>query len=204
MAQQTTEKSQENMTAPNRDEYCNPDRNPTTSEVPELARITRQKKLRSALMGARANNLRAKETADARELAPDNEERIKGVEVQHRRVHYHLLTVYLLFGYLLYLQFSPASVVVNEQRLQSQQVLLVDDSGVVRMQVRMYSDRPILQLLDSNGTARLSLGMRFDDSPFIDFADRDGKTRASFHMTGSDEPAIRLYGEDGKASFALN
>lgn len=155
-------------------------------------------------MGARANNLRAKETADARELAPDNEERIKGVEVQHRRVHYHLLTVYLLFGYLLYLQFSPAPVVVDEQRLQSQQVLLVDDSGVVRMQVRMYSDRPILQLLDSNGTARLSLGMRFDDSPFIDFADRDGKTRASFHMTGSDEPAIRLYGEDGKASFALN
>lgn len=130
--------------------------------------------------------------------------RLKGLESQNRRLRFLVFTAYLLCGFVLYLQFSPTHSVVEEKRTQSKEVLLVDNSGLARMHLRMYSDRPVLQLLDSNGTPRLSLGMRFDEAPFIDFSDKAGRTRATFNMSELDEPAIRLYDENGEPSFTLN
>lgn len=130
--------------------------------------------------------------------------RLKGLESQNRRLRFLVFTAYLLCGFVLYLEFAPTHSVVEETRTQSKEVLLVDNSGLARMHLRMYSDRPVLQLLDSNGTPRLSLGMRFDEAPFIDFSDKAGRTRATFNMSELDEPAIRLYDENGEPSFTLN
>lgn len=161
----------------------------------------------SARLTPKANRAEIPEESErgrSRRSASDVTSRLKSLETQNRRLQFLLLTAYLLFGYLVYLQLAPAQVVVEETRSQSKEVLLVDDSGMARMHLRMYSERPILQLLDGNGTARLSLGMRFDDAPFIEFTDREGRTRASFNLSELDEPAIRLFDEDGKASFILN
>ena len=61
-----------------------------------------------------------------------------------------------------------------------------------------------MQLLDTSGKPRLSLGMRFDDTPFIDLSDRTGRTRATLELTEKDEPALRLFDENGEPTFNIN
>jgi hypothetical protein len=98
----------------------------------------------------------------------------------------------------------PAATIVKQTLMESEEVKLVDNSGATRMFLRMYSRVPVLQLLDSNGKPRMSLGLRFDDTPFLDLSDKTGRTRATFEMTEEDEPTLKLFNKDGEVSFAIN
>ena len=98
----------------------------------------------------------------------------------------------------------PDSILVKQILMESEEVKLVDNTGKTRLFLRMYSRVPVLQLLDTNGKHRMSLGLRFDDTPFIDLSDKTGRTRATFEMTAKDEPTLKLFNEDGEVSFAIN
>ena len=98
----------------------------------------------------------------------------------------------------------PAATIVKQTLMESEEVKLVDNSGATRLFLRMYSRVPVLQLLDTNGKPRMSLGLRFDDTPFIDLSDKTGRTRATFEMTEDDEPTLKLFNKEGEVSFAIN
>lgn len=202
MAEHTIRQSENEMSNPN--VHRNPHQNQNSFKASEFRSVDTPESARPTPGDISTNIPHETERGQSRRSPSDVSKRLNGLEAQNRRLQFLLLTVYLLFGYLLHLQFSPNEVVVEEKLTQTKEVILADNAGLARMHIRMYSDRPILQLLDGNGTARLSLGMRFDDAPFIDFADKDGKTRASFNMSETDEPAIRIYDRDGKPSFTVN
>lgn len=202
MAEHTIQRTDNEMSDSN--EHRNPHQNPTSFKASEFRRVDTPESVRLTPREIPTNIPHETERGQSRRSPSGVTRRLSSLEAQNRRLQFLLLTAYLFFGYLLYLQFSPNEVVVEEKLTQTKEIILADESGLARMHLRMYSDRPILQLLDGNGTARLSLGMRFDDAPFIELADRDGKTRASFNMSETDNPAIRIYGRDGKPSFTLN
>lgn len=131
-------------------------------------------------------------------------ERLDALERSNRRMRLGLwmsmLAVLLLGGHALF----PAATIVKQTLMESEEVKLVDNSGATRLFLRMYSRVPVLQLLDSNGKPRMSLGLRFDDTPFIDLSDKTGRTRATFEMTEDDEPTLKLFNQDGEVSFAIN
>lgn len=102
------------------------------------------------------------------------------------------------------MQLFPDSVIVKQTLLESEEVKLIDKSGATRLFLRMYSRVPVLQIIDSKGKPRMSIGLRFDDTPFIDLSDHTGKTRATFEMTEDDEPTLRLFDANGETSFAIN
>ena len=81
---------------------------------------------------------------------------------------------------------------------------LFDELGNTRMYMRVYSGVPVVQLIDENGTPRLSLGLRYDDSPFISLSDVHGQTRASLQVGANDSPALQLFDQNGEPSFSAN
>ena len=129
--------------------------------------------------------------------------RLEKVEARYRRVKLAFIGLSLFCGYLAVHQLVPPSVLVKRTLMESEELKLVDGAGNTRFFLRMYSRVPVLQLLDTNGKPRMSLGMRFDETPFIDLSDKRGRTRATFEMTGEDEPMLRLFDEDGEATFKL-
>lgn len=95
-------------------------------------------------------------------------------------------------------------VIVRQKLMESKELKLVDNDGNARLFLRMYSKVPVLQIMDSNGKPRMSLGLRFDDSPFVDLSDRSGRTRATFEITEDDAPAIRMFDANGNPTFNIN
>jgi len=95
-------------------------------------------------------------------------------------------------------------VIVRQRLMESRELTLVDNAGNARLFVRMYSKVPVLQIMDSNGKPRMSLGLRFDDTPFVDLSDRTGRTRATFEMTEHDTPALRMFDQNGNPTFTIN
>lgn len=95
-------------------------------------------------------------------------------------------------------------VIVRQKLMESRELTLLDNDGNARLFLRMYSKVPVLQIMDSNGRPRMSLGLRFDDTPFLDLSDSSGRTRATFEMTEDDTPALRLFDENGTRTFNIN
>lgn len=132
------------------------------------------------------------------------QERIERLEKQARRMRYAVLAAVVFCVALTAQAAFPDSTIVKQTLMESEEVKLVDNAGHTRLFLRMYSRVPVLQLLDTSGKPRMSLGLRFDDTPFIDLSDRTGRTRATFEMTEQDEPTLKLFNEDGEVSFAIN
>lgn|GEM_PF-5301932 len=130
--------------------------------------------------------------------------RIARVERQNRWLRYGflLLAVLLLWGG--YDRFFPEGVTIHKTILESKELKLLDNAGNPRLFLRMYSRVPVLQLMDSKGKPRMSLGLRFDDAPFIDLSDQSGRTRATLEITKHDTPALRLFDEKGAVKFQIN
>jgi hypothetical protein len=131
------------------------------------------------------------------------ENRVAQVETQNRRLKWGIVGILLMLGYLSYEKFAPADIIVRQTLMESEEVKLVDKSGQTRFFLRMYSRVPVLQLLDTSGKPRMSLGLRFDDTPFIDLSDRSGNTRATFEMTAQDQPTLKLFDEQGETTFTV-
>lgn len=138
------------------------------------------------------------------EAGPWIASRLDRLERQHRRTRVVVVALLLLGAYLVFVELAPRQLVVEKTHVESKELKLTDAAGTTRMFLRMYSDAPVLQLMDSHGQARLSLGMRFDDTPFIALSDGNGQTRATLEMTEGDEPALRLYDANGDPSFHAN
>ncbi len=130
--------------------------------------------------------------------------RIARLEGQNRRAQLMLLVAYMLLGYMIFLLTTDSQTVLEQTGAASKEIKLVNSAGTAQMYLRIYSGKPVIQLLDSQGTSRLSLGVRFDDTPFIDFSDKEGRTRGSFSMTENDEPTVEIFDESGKTSFTFN
>lgn len=95
-------------------------------------------------------------------------------------------------------------VIVQQRLMESRELTLLDNAGNARLFLRMYSKVPVLQIMDSNGKPRMSLGLRFDDTPFLDLSDSTGRTRATFEMTEQDAPALRMFDQNGNPTFTIN
>jgi len=130
--------------------------------------------------------------------------RLERVERQNRWMRLGFLILLLLGGYAVSDKLDLDQAIVRQTLLESQELKLLDNDGNARLFVRMYSRVPVLQVLDSTGKPRMSLGLRFDDTPFIDLSDGQGRTRATFEMTEEDAPAMRLMDESGETTFRIN
>ncbi len=96
------------------------------------------------------------------------------------------------------------TIIVQQKLMESKELTLIDNKGNTRMFIRMFSRVPVLQILDSNGKPRMSMGLRFDDTPFIDLSDRKGNTRATLEITADDSPALTMFNEQGDTTFTIN
>ena len=130
-------------------------------------------------------------------------ERMGRVERQNRWMKFTLLGLAIVTAYLAFDLLAPKDVIVRQTLLESEEVKLIDKTGQTRFFLRMYSRVPVLQLLDSSGKPRMSLGLRFDDSPFVDLSDKTGTTRATFEMTAEDTPTLELFDENGETTFKI-
>ena len=130
--------------------------------------------------------------------------RLERVERQNRWMRLGFLLLLLLGGYAVSDKLDLDQAIVRQTLLESQELKLIDGDGNARLFVRMYSKVPVLQIMDTTGKPRMSLGLRFDDTPFIDLSDGSGRTRATFEMTEEDAPAMRLMDEAGKTTFRIN
>ena len=110
----------------------------------------------------------------------------------------------LLGAYAVSDRFDLEQAVVTPTLLESRELKILDSDGNARLFVRMYSRVPVLQVMDTAGKPRMSLGLRFDDTPFIDLSDATGRTRATLEMTEDDAPAMRLMDENGETTFRIN
>ena len=95
-------------------------------------------------------------------------------------------------------------VIVRQKLMESKELTLLDNDGNARLFLRMYSKVPVIQIMDSNGRPRMSMGLRFDNSPFLDLSDRSGRTRATFEITEDDAPALRMFDQNGNRTFNIN
>jgi len=130
--------------------------------------------------------------------------RLERVERQNRWMRLGFLLLLLLGGFAVYDKLDLGQAIVRQTLLESKELKLLDSEGNARLFVRMYSKVPVLQVMDTSGKPRMSLGLRFDDTPFIDLSDGQGRTRATFEMTEEDAPAMRLMDESGKTTFHIN
>jgi hypothetical protein len=130
--------------------------------------------------------------------------RLERVERQNRWMRLGFLMLLLLGGFAVSDKLNLDQAIVRQTLFESQELKLMDNNGNARLFVRMYSRVPVLQVLDSTGKPRMSLGLRFDDTPFIDLSDGQGRTRATFEMTEEDTPAMRLMDEAGRTTFRIN
>ena len=115
-----------------------------------------------------------------------------------------LIAAIAIAGVMLIDKFVLENVIVQQTLMESKEITLLDNDGNARLFIRMYSKVPVLQIMDSNGKPRMSLGLRFDDTPFVDLSDARGRTRATFEMTEKDEPALRMFDENGNPTFNIN
>ncbi len=130
--------------------------------------------------------------------------RLERVERQNRWMRLGFLLLLLLGGFAVSDKLNLDQIIVRQTLLESKELKLLDSDGNARLFIRMYSRVPVLQVLDTTGKPRMSLGLRFDDTPFIDLSDSQGRTRATFEMTEEDAPAIRLLDESGNTTFRIN
>ena len=144
------------------------------------------------------------ETMDERAFQEGFHSRLNKLENQNFRMKLAVVFLVLIVGYLGFDQIVTESTIVRQTLTESRELKLLDNNGNARLFLRMYSRVPVLQLLDTAGKPRLSLGMRFDDTPFIDLSDRTGRTRATLELTEKDEPALRLFDEKGEPTFNIN
>jgi len=136
--------------------------------------------------------------------APGLSRRLDKLEKQNFRLKLSMVALVLLVAYIAFGQTVTDNIIVKQTLMESKELKLLDNEGNARLFLRMYSRVPVLQLLDSNGKPRMSLGMRFDDTPFIDLSDSTGRTRATLEMTGTDEPSLRLFDAKGDPTFTIN
>lgn len=115
-----------------------------------------------------------------------------------------LVLAVLAAGYFAFVNLVVEDVIVRQTLMESKEITLLDNDGAARLFIRMYSKVPVLQIMDSNGKPRMSMGLRFDDTPFIDLSDKSGRTRATFEMTENDTPALRLFDDNGNRTFNIN
>lgn len=141
---------------------------------------------------------------DAAALDEDFHKRIDRLERQNFRVKLALVVMVMVVGYMAFHQAVSQGTIIKQTLMESRELKLLDNDGNARLFLRMYSRVPVLQLLDSGGKPRMSLGMRFDDTPFIDLSDRTGRTRATLELTEKDEPALSLFDEKGEPTFKIN
>ncbi len=121
------------------------------------------------------------------------------------RVQFVMLVAACLLAVVLVVdKFVLENVIVQQTLMESKEITLIDNDGTARLFIRMYSKVPVLQIMDSSGKPRMSLGLRFDDTPFVDLSDARGRTRATFEMTEKDEPALRMFDENGNPTFNIN
>jgi hypothetical protein len=134
-------------------------------------------------------------------------ELMRRVTQMERRIRIQLYALILLavggLGFLLN-TLLIGDVVVQQRLSESRELTLLDNAGNARLFVRMYSKVPVVQIMDSNGKPRISLGLRFDDTPFLDLSDSSGRTRATFEMTEQDAPALRMFDQHGNTTFNIN
>jgi hypothetical protein len=96
------------------------------------------------------------------------------------------------------------TIIVQQKLMESKELTLIDNDGNARLFIRMFSRVPVIQVLDSNGKPRISMGLRFDDTPFIDMSDRKGNTRTTLEITTDDSPALSMFNEKGDTTFTIN
>lgn len=130
--------------------------------------------------------------------------RLQKFERQRRWLKYGLLIMAPLVIYIFVGQVFTELLVQRESQLAVDRMQLFDVKGNIRVDMRVFSGVPIMQLMDERGIPRLSLGLRYDDSPFISLSDVTGQTRASFQMGEDGHPALRLFDENGETSFSAN
>ena len=140
------------------------------------------------------------EEGSIEELLP----RLTRLERRLRIQTFALVLALLTAGGLTLMHFVDEDVIVRQTLMESKEITLRDNDGAARLFIRMYSKVPVLQIMDSNGKPRMSLGLRFDDTPFLDLSDKRGRTRATFEMTENDSPALRLFDENGTPTFNIN
>lgn len=131
-------------------------------------------------------------------------QRLRKVEGQYRALRIALLAVVVILGLMVVNQFHVNEVNAGNTLIKSEELKLVDSSGRARVFLRMYSNVPVMQVLDAEGNPRLSFGLRFDDTPFIDLSDSSGMTRATFQVGGGGEPAFRMFDGRGESTFSIN
>jgi len=121
------------------------------------------------------------------------------------RVQFATLVIVAVAGLgFLFDKLLVEQVIVQQKLMESRELTLVDNDGNARLFLRMYSKVPVMQIMDSNGKPRMSMGLRFDDTPFLDLSDSSGRTRATFEMTADDAPALRLFDANGNPTFNIN
>lgn len=135
------------------------------------------------------------------------EELMRRMNKMERRLRMQALALVIVVAAGLAVLFDDLlmeGVIVQHKLMESKELTLLDNDGNARLFLRMYSKVPVLQIMDSNGRPRISLGLRFDDTPFLDLSDRTGRTRATFEMTADDAPALRMFDENGNPTFNIN
>jgi hypothetical protein len=132
----------------------------------------------------------------------DLAQRLQTAERRSRWLKYALIIMAPLLVYVFVSQELPKQLVYREPLVAASRMQLFDEQGNTRMYMRVYSGVPLVQLVDENGTPRLSLGLRYDDSPFISLSDLDGQTRASLQVGADDRPALKMFDKNGKPSFS--
>jgi hypothetical protein len=131
-------------------------------------------------------------------------ERVQRLERRIRLQFYALVVLTIAGVGFVFDDLLVDHVIVQQKLMESKGLTLLDNDGNVRLFVRMYSKVPVLQIMDTNGKPRMSLGLRFDDSPFVDLSDRRGRTRATFEITEDDAPALRMFDANGNPTFNIN
>lgn len=131
-------------------------------------------------------------------------QRLRKVEQQYRAMRVGFVTVLIVLGFMAVNQFRTDEVNAGKTLIKSEELNLVDGSGRRRVSLRMFSEVPVMQVLDANGNPRLSFGLRFDDTPFIDLSDDSGMTRVRFRVTDGGEPALQMFDDRGESTFSIN
>jgi len=133
--------------------------------------------------------------------------RTERLERQIRRMGVAIFVLLAMFGYVLF-TFVPGKslhqdVTVKNTLVESEQFRLVDSSGRPQMLMKMYSEVPVVQIFDSKGETRISMGLRFDETPFIDLSDPAGRTRAAVEISKEGQPSFKLFDENGSPTFQV-
>lgn len=131
-------------------------------------------------------------------------QRLRKMERQYRTMRIGFIIMLIVLAFMELNQFGIDEVNAGKTLIKSEELKLVDSSGRPRVFLRMFSEVPVMQVLDAKGNPRLSFGLRFDDSPFIDLSDSSGMTRVTFQVTGGGEPALHMYDSRGESTFSIN